>query len=73
MEQTTGETIKNLQYSSLSPLLKENLVQVLNMADVVKFAKGQLSRQLNENAFTKVKSFVDETKLSEITNTENVE
>ncbi|MFT5801681.1 MAG: hypothetical protein ACI956_001490 [Nonlabens sp.] len=68
MEQTTGETIKNLKYSTISSRSMENMVQVLNMADVVKFAKGQLSQQINEAALSKVKGFVDETKMIEQNN-----
>ncbi len=71
MEQTSGETIKNLKFSSIGSVHLEDIAQVLNMADIVKFAKGHMSQQLNESAFDKVMNLVNTTKATEQEEGEN--
>lgn len=63
MEQPTADTLQQLRVLGLSNELVSDASQVLNVADIVKFAKGKLSQQINEDAYTKVAQFVMKTKL----------
>jgi hypothetical protein len=65
LEQTTDEILKSLKNRPINPLLKENLQYILELSDLVKFAKNIPSNDDNKLAIIKAIEFVNETKLIE--------
>jgi len=67
LEQTTDEIFTALRFKNIQEVNKENLQQILILADLVKFAKEIPIGSENEETMTSAISFVEETKLVEIT------
>ena len=68
-EQTTSELLLSLSYSTCSNEEKERLRQVLQTADMVKFAKQQPDEQQALQTLDMSVKFVQNTKEEEITET----
>lgn len=62
LEETTGEILDQLRKRKLPPALRQRLEEILQTADMVKFAKAQPAAQFHEEAFESVKDFVEQTK-----------
>lgn len=66
LELTTHEIINRLKYTNISPDNKFSLKEVLETADLVKFAKMKPSEMDNENTLFKAEEFVRQTKMKPI-------
>ena len=66
LEQTSDEIITALRRKTISQLNKENLQQLLVLADLVKFAKEIPIGSENEESMKNALAFVEETKIIEI-------
>ena len=73
VEQTTDEILKSLKSRPLSAKQKEELQFILELSDLVKFAKNIPLEDDNKIAIQKAINFVKETKLEEQTPTKEVE
>jgi len=62
LESTTDEIVDSLSQVSLSADKVANLKQILQIADLVKFAKARPDQDINESFLQKARSFVIETK-----------
>jgi len=62
LESTTDEIARALAKNNFSPEHETDLKEILQIADLVKFAKAQPSEDLNETFLHKAKQFVLETK-----------
>lgn len=66
LEQTTSEILSDLsQKQEIAIDLKEKLKELLQLADLVKFAKMKTLAEENEKLFTYAKIFIEETKQKE--------
>lgn len=66
LEQTTSEILSDLsQKQEIAIELKEKLKELLQLADLVKFAKMKTLAEENEKLFTYAKIFIEETKQKE--------
>lgn len=74
LEQTTTEILSELsQKQEIAAELKEKLKELLQLADLVKFAKMKTLAEENEKLFAYAKSFIEETKQNEKAAENNVE
>lgn len=74
LEQTTSEILSDLsQKQEIANELKEKLKELLQLADLVKFAKMKTLAEENEKLFAYAKSFIEETKQKEKSKESNVE
>lgn len=74
LEQTTSEILSDLsQKQEIAAELKEKLKELLQLADLVKFAKMKTLAEENEKLFAYAKSFIEETKQNEKAAENNVE
>ena len=74
LEQTTSEILSDLsQKQEIAIELKEKLKELLQLADLVKFAKMKTLAEENEKLFAYAKSFIEETKQNEKAAENNVE
>ncbi len=64
LESTTDEIIRALAQNNFDSVHEKDLKEILQIADLVKFAKAQPAEDLNEVFLDKAKSFVLETKES---------
>jgi hypothetical protein len=62
LEETTEEILDQLRKRNLPSALRQRLEEILQTADMVKFAKAQPTAQFHEQAFESVKAFVEQTK-----------
>ncbi len=62
LESTTYEIIKELKDREISKEQTSNLKQILETADLVKFAKSEPPIEINQQAFDAIKAFVLDTK-----------
>ncbi len=58
MEMTSDEILGNLRDSELSPSISETLTEVLQLSDLVKFAKANPLPEEHERSFIKSVEFV---------------
>ena len=70
LEQTTYEIAYSLKLKDISPNRLEQLIEVLKLADLVKFAKEKPLPNENEDSLTKAFEFVNATKKQPIENTD---
>lgn len=74
LEQTTSEILSDLsQKQEIANDLKEKLKELLQLADLVKFAKMKTLAEENEKLFAYAKLFIEETKQNEKAAENNVE
>ncbi len=72
LESTTDEIIRALSQNNFDSVHEKDLKEILQIADLVKFAKAQPAEDLNEVFLDKAKSFVLETKKTHsVTETES--
>lgn len=62
LEETTQEILSQLHQQNLPADLRRLLEEILQTADMVKFAKAQPSAAFHERAFESVKIFIEQTK-----------
>ena len=65
LEKTTNQLLKSLRSKELSPAVYEDLKALLQIADLVKFAKSNPDVHLNEINYLKAVSFINNTKPKE--------
>ena len=65
LESTTGEINRSLKEVDFDAKHAEDLTQILQIADMVKFAKAKPAESIHQDFMTKARSFVDETLLIE--------
>lgn len=63
LEQTTGELMENLQAASLETEATETLRELLEISDLVKFAKYEPAAEEHERAMQLAESFIEMTKI----------
>ncbi len=63
MEQTTREVLHHLRFSALSDQAREHLVVLLNLSDLVKFAKEHPEGFENETVFQRALEFIEMTRM----------
>ena len=61
LEETTDEILDQLRKRNLPAALRQRLEEILQTADMVKFAKAKPAAQFHEKAFESVKAFVEQT------------
>jgi hypothetical protein len=61
LESTTGEIIKEVNSLGVSPTLVETLDEILNVADLVKFAKARPEASIHQAFMEKAEEFILET------------
>jgi hypothetical protein len=66
LESTTNELIAILRGIDMPGLSRDNLIEILRTADMVKFAKAEPEAEHNEECYTMAYYFVENTKLEEI-------
>lgn len=71
LEQTTFETLQSLKYKAIDPATREKLKQLLELADLVKFAKFLPIENDHINILQYAFDFVNETKI-ETSSQENI-
>lgn len=64
-EMTTSEILNAIQITDATQDARLDLMKLLQLADLVKFAKGEPSDLENENAWENAHGFVDKTKMTE--------
>jgi len=62
LESTTGEISRALAQNNFDASHEKDLIEILQIADLVKFAKAQPTEDINEVFLEKAKSFVQDTK-----------
>ena len=63
LEETTREILRDMKSQEIGKALFENLAQILEISDFVKFAKYNPSKEENNTILQKCITFVEETKL----------
>lgn len=71
LESTTDQIIRSLRSFDLKLDHKDSLRQILQIADLVKFAKAKPTDDIHESFLNKAESFIDETKIIELAHPEN--
>ena len=62
MEMTTNEIANDIKDANLSESLKNKLIDILTIADLVKFAKGVPDEEMHSKFLKDAVQFVNETK-----------
>lgn len=62
LEQTTDETRKGLQHSKISQAWQDKLMAILQISDIVKFAKGKSGEELNLSYLNEAIQFINQEK-----------
>lgn len=70
LESSTDEIVKALRASNFDPKDETDLKTILQVADLVKFAKAKPSEEIHEEFLNTAFSFVEKTKLNKIINPE---
>lgn len=73
LEQTTAEIFGDLEKEKIDSSLKENLKDLFNTADFVKFAKHKASDEENEAAIPTAVRFINETYMQQVEEDKNKE
>jgi len=73
LESSTDEITKALKESNFDPSDESDLKTILQVADLVKFAKAKPSEEIHEEFLNTAFSFVRKTKLEEVINPEDTE
>lgn len=61
-EMTTSQLINELKKQRLTAAQKDKLSEILNISDIVKFAKGEAGQEINTRFLQDAYRFIDETK-----------
>ena len=65
LESTTGEIVTDLAKKDFNTKHSTSLTRILQVADLVKFAKAEPTNDMHESFLNEAEQFVDETKLEE--------
>lgn len=63
LEMTTGEIKSGLKKAGVQSTLVDKLLEILQIADIVKFAKGEVRDELNQQFMEAARQWVNDTKL----------